>query len=234
VYVGIDGCPGGWVAVRWDGDSRSAPLVDFLGSIDDVDLLGVLACAIDMPIGFMDLTGPGGRQAEIEARHFLKGKSSSVFSAPCRKALEAGSYGEAIAINRKNSLPPGIGLSIQSYELLPKLREVDRFMNVEKQRVVHEGHPEVAFAIMNNLIPVLSKKRSKAGMEERWQLLISSGFPADRMHVPQQNSVRWSKDDLLDACACAWSARRIALGQSLRFPQDPPRDAKGLRMEINA
>jgi predicted RNase H-like nuclease len=41
-------------------------------------------------------------------------------------------------------------------------------------------------------------------------------------------------DDLLDACACAWSARRIAEGRAVRFPADPPQDARGLRMAIHA
>lgn len=233
-YIGIDGCPGGWLAVRWNGSSFSSPRVEFLGSIADLNLSGVHACAIDIPIGFMDVSVPGGRRAEIEVREFLKGKASSVFSAPCRKALEAASFEEALAINGKNSEPRGIGLSLQSYNLIPKLREVDGFMSPERQHVLHESHPEVAFAIMNNNQPVLSRKRSKTGQEERWHLLISNGFPADKMQVPEQSSLRWAKDDLLDACACAWSARRIAEGTSLRFPSNPPRDARGLRMEINA
>ena len=41
-------------------------------------------------------------------------------------------------------------------------------------------------------------------------------------------------DDLIDACACAWSARRIAEGRAVSFPADPPRDARGLRMAITA
>jgi len=41
-------------------------------------------------------------------------------------------------------------------------------------------------------------------------------------------------DDLLDACACAWSARRFARGETRSFPQTPDRDARGLRMEIRA
>jgi pyridoxine kinase len=234
LFVGIDGCRGGWVVVRWDGSARSSPDVQFIERIDQLNLSGVRACAVDMPIGFMDVTMPGGRRAEMEARSFLTGKTSSVFSAPCRLALSAKSYEEAVAINVRNSRPPGKGLSLQSFGLIPKLKEVDDFMTVERQKIIHESHPEVSFAIMNGNVPVLSKKRTEQGREERRRLLVANGFPFDRLSIARQSHVKWSPDDLLDACACAWSARRIAEGSALRFPADPPRDAKGLRMEINA
>jgi predicted RNase H-like nuclease len=43
-----------------------------------------------------------------------------------------------------------------------------------------------------------------------------------------------SGGDFLDACACAWTAARIVRGEATRFPDAPPLDAKGLRMEILA
>jgi predicted RNase H-like nuclease len=87
---------------------------------------------------------------------------------------------------------------------------------------------------MNGNKPVLSKKRQRAGRIDRMSLLRQNGFPIDQVtqHIP--NGGQWAWDDLIDACACAWSARRIREGRSLRFPTDPPRDARGLRMEINA
>jgi predicted RNase H-like nuclease len=39
-------------------------------------------------------------------------------------------------------------------------------------------------------------------------------------------------DDVLDACVAAWTAERIARDEAKRLPCDPPRDARGLRMEI--
>jgi predicted RNase H-like nuclease len=39
-------------------------------------------------------------------------------------------------------------------------------------------------------------------------------------------------DDMLDAIAAAWSARRFAEGQSKTLPSRPLKDAKGLRMEM--
>ena len=233
-YIGLDGCRGGWLAVYWDGSPTSSPNVRILANIHDLDLPQGCTCAIDIPIGFMDTVNEGGRDAERAARNFLKGKTSSVFSAPCRKALGAKSFAEALALNKQNSQPRGIGLSQQSAALIPKLKEVDDFITVEVQEQLFESHPEVAFAIMNGNSAVLSKKRQKEGASERIELLRKSGFPIDNLVKPERAGGNWFIDDLLDACACAWSARRIHEGRAVTFPADPPRDARGLRMAISA
>jgi predicted RNase H-like nuclease len=41
-----------------------------------------------------------------------------------------------------------------------------------------------------------------------------------------------ARDDILDAMAACWTAERIVSGEALCLPDDPPRDARGLRMEI--
>ena len=41
-------------------------------------------------------------------------------------------------------------------------------------------------------------------------------------------------DDILDACACSWTAARIFRGEAICFPAQFPVDAKGLRMAIFA
>ena len=233
-YVGLDGCRGGWIAVYWDGFADSSPKVRVLRNIQDLEMSNIGVCAIDIPIGFMDTVVEGGRLAEREARAFLKGKTSSVFSAPCRKALGAKSFEEALALNKENSQPRGLGLSRQSAALIPKLKEVDDFITVEFQDWIFESHPEVAFAIMNGNSAVISKKRLKAGASERIELLRANGFPIDNLVEPNGAGQDWFTDDLIDACACAWSARRIFEGRAVSFPADPPRDARGLRMAISA
>lgn len=40
--------------------------------------------------------------------------------------------------------------SKQCFAILPKIREVDRFMTPERQRSVFEIHPELCFLGMNN------------------------------------------------------------------------------------
>jgi predicted RNase H-like nuclease len=44
---------------------------------------------------------------------------------------------------------------------------------------------------------------------------------------------RWNADDLLDACAAAWSALRIARGAHRTLPDLPKRDSRGHRMAIH-
>jgi len=39
-------------------------------------------------------------------------------------------------------------------------------------------------------------------------------------------------DDVLDACALAWSARRVVDGTACRIPDMPTRDRRGLHMEL--
>jgi len=41
-----------------------------------------------------------------------------------------------------------------------------------------------------------------------------------------------AEDDLLDAGAACWGARRVATGTAVRVPQPAPVDRRGLRMEI--
>src|SRR5262245_17947920 len=92
--AGIDGCRGGWLCVLAAGDGRT------LTARVEVSL-GVLLCdlpretlmAIDIPIGLVDR---GARRCDLEARLCLgPGRGSSVFPAPLRCVLSAGSYDEA-------------------------------------------------------------------------------------------------------------------------------------------
>jgi len=43
---------------------------------------------------------------------------------------------------------------------------------------------------------------------------------------------RYGVDDLHDALAALWAARRIRAGTARTFPNEPPLDARGLRMAI--
>ncbi|MGL4527642.1 MAG: DUF429 domain-containing protein, partial [Aestuariivirga sp.] len=102
-----------------------------------------------------------------------------------------------------------------------------------------EVHPELAFWAMNGEQPLSLPKKTKgrpdpAGQALRRDLLRRAGFPLHHLPEAAYRQRDVGADDLIDACACAWSARRILEGRSLRFPADPPRDARGLRMEINA
>ena len=74
--VGIDGCPGGWVAVLLE-EGRFADAWFAARFELAVEAAGDAAViAVDMPIG---LPEEGGRAADLEARRLLGRQRASVF-----------------------------------------------------------------------------------------------------------------------------------------------------------
>ncbi len=230
--IGVDGCKGGWIAVAWEGDLSTTPQAHVVPRFADVIAMAAEIIAVDIPIGLPDIAH-NGRGCDGEARRRLKGKASSVFPAPARPTLLARDHGEASAINRKFS-DPSHGISAQAYNILAKIAEVDALLSPDLQSRVYEVHPELCFYAMNGDTSVREKKRESDGQERRIALLRANGFPFDRMKHPTTLRRHWGLDDLIDACACAWSARRIRDGLNLKLLADPPFDGRGLRMEINA
>ncbi|KAF0103535.1 MAG: NUDIX hydrolase [Rhodospirillaceae bacterium] len=221
IVAGADGCRTGWVVCRRDGDGvLEIAVVKTLAEACE----GLSVLAVDMPIGLLDMPRPG-RACEREARALLPGKASSVFPTPCRPALDCTTYGEANAISRTL----GVGLTRQTFHLFPKMREVDALMrgNEALRSIVHEAHPELAFARMNKGKPMLSKKRRPDGFTERLDLLARHGFPWEPRSLPGA-----ARDDVLDAMAVCRTALLIAQGTATRLGSEQNRDRHGLPMNI--
>jgi predicted RNase H-like nuclease len=229
--IGVDGCPAGWIAVIWGGSVEHRLCASFA----EVLALEGKIIAVDMPIGFQDIDCQGGREAERQARKLLIGRTSAVFPSPSRAVVEANPVSRALAseINLLHSNPTK-SIGCQTFGIIRKMAEIDQVMSEELQRRVHEAHPEVAFWAMNNREIVLQSKKQPDGRSIRHALLEKSGFPIAELPRPDYRRADVGPDDIIDACACAWVARRILDNKHIRFPEDPPRDAKGLRMEINA
>jgi predicted RNase H-like nuclease len=229
IVAGVDGCRAGWVAIVWGAALSMHVLPEF----SDVLALDADVIAIDMPIGF---ARDGRRAAEATARSVLGGRQSSLFAMPARAAIYAEDYRDACAINQANTNPPK-KISKQSFFLFPKIRQIDAVITPALQARVHECHPEVAFWAMNGQQPLELPKKVKSRVHEpglalRRALLTKAGFPIDSLPAHSYPASKLGADDVLDACACAWSARRIAQGTAIRFPQDVERDDKGLDMAI--
>lgn len=177
-----------------------------------------------MPIGLPDAPRPG-RACEGEARRLLPGKASSVFPTPCRPALACESYARANAVSKKL----GVGLTQQTFHLFPKLREIDELMRTQRKlrKAIHEAHPELAFARMNDGMPVLSKKRQANGYADRRRLLARHGFRTTVERLPGA-----ARDDILDAIACCRTATLIAAGTATRLGPAEESDRHGLPMNI--
>lgn len=230
VLAGVDGCSGGWVAVVESGDAVQgfvvASVVELLGKLDPLTVV-----AIDIPIGLADA---GARLCDVAARRFLKApRASSVFPAPIRPVLGAATYEDARVTHYAVD---GKGISKQAFAIYPKIREVDSLMrsSAEVRGKVREVHPEVSFAFWNGHQPLAASKKSADGATER-ERLIDATWPGIREGLRQRlprSSVK--RDDLNDAFAALWTARRIAAGTAVTLPERPVRDSEGLVMEIVA
>lgn len=209
---GADGCKGGWVVVVIDDDGY---VDNFIApDIADAELRGMAEfeathVVIDIPIGIPDA---GPRRADSEARRFFKPRSSSVFSTLVRAALEAPDDNAARIASA--AATGGTSLSKQAWAIGDKIREVDEYVGGGKL-IAREGHPEVSFRAMAGE-PIDHYKKTFPGARLRRALLNSEGIalPDDI-----ESGVKpAATDDIHDAAAMAWTARRIARGTVERFP----------------
>lgn len=223
--LGVDACPGGWVgALLVPGAPRPrvvvapsiAELVEMVRA--DVD---VLVVGIDIPIGLPDSTP---RQADGLARKELPGRASTVFTTLTRSAYLADTRVEADAVNRRLS---GQGVGAQAFGLKAKILEVDSWLRTRPTIEVIEVHPEVSFAEMAGA--PLPPKRTPEGHDQRLATLAASGIA--RPSVLKGSG--YAPDDVLDACAVAWSAHRRATGDARRLPDPPEVFSDGIRAAIH-
>lgn len=229
--AGVDGCPAGWLRVARrpaTGDLQ----VDVLASA--ADLLEIppvpAVLAIDVPIGL-----PEGRPRLCDrvARGVLgHPRSSSVFPAPPRPALAATSHEEACELAEAAS---GKRISIQTWSLLPKIREVDAWLREEPpaRDVVREVHPEISFWAWSLGRPMEASKRTAEGRAERRRLL--DGWLPDGYETARDGRLKKEvgDDDILDAFAGLFTAHLVWSGEARSLAgDDAPRDAEGLPMEI--
>lgn len=236
VVAGVDGCRGGWVVVlaahHGEGHQPAAMMVHLCATFGEV--LGLaeqpVVIAVDMPIGLNDRFAEGGRRCDQDARRLLgPGWTASVFSPPARAALDAPDHREAM---RRQ----GGGLSIQSFNIAPRIREVDALMSPATQARVFEAHPELAFRHVNGGRPLDARKHTEAGRRERIRLvreIFGERLPDAMAARRQLGATAVGMDDVLDACVLSHVAWLIRRREAYRVPaMEPPRDARDLRMEI--
>jgi predicted RNase H-like nuclease len=230
--AGVDGCKAGWFVVLMNTRTGKATHRTVRSFADVIGLREApKVIAVDMPIGLPDHAVHGGRACDREARALLGGsRASSVFSPPVRGALGAADYRAAAAANRISS-PDGIGLSKQTWALMPKIAEVDREMSHELQRVVKEAHPELSFRELAGGHSPAAAKKTAWGMGARAELLRAAGF-GDPLALLEDAPKGVAVDDVLDAAAVCWTARRVYDGAAVKVPVSAERDSRGLLMEI--
>ena len=208
--LGVDACAAGWVGVALsDAGIRAYVDAEIEGLVAQAHGEGPLAVvAIDIPIGLPDA---GLRAADLQARRVAGLRRASVFMTPVRQSLEIGDYRRASEVNRQLT---GRGISRQAFNLVGKIKQVDSWLHRAPCPVV-EVHPELSFAAMAGA-PLSASKSTWTGMVARRRLLADAGIkvPDDLGPAGQ----RAGPDDVLDAAAAAWTARRVAGGVARRLP----------------
>jgi Uncharacterized conserved protein len=140
--------------------------------------------------------------------------------------LATDDYAEARALSRAATDPPRAP-SAQSFQLVKAIRSLDDALGDPPADHVVEVHPELAFRALD---PELSDAKVTArGMARRLAALrtvmdVDAALLAAPPRVPAV--------DALDACAAAWSARRIADGTA-KCVGDGATDARGRPMRIS-
>lgn len=230
--VGIDGCKGKWIAVALHRDFYE---VDKYSTIDEIcnTYSNADVMLIDIPIGLPENTQQDAARPDKLLRKDLKGKASSVFSVPCRQAVEEQDRTKAKALNLSVL---GRSLSEQSLGICASIRQVDHFLqrHPEWKNRLMESHPEYCFALLNHGEPVLESKLEEAGRKIRLRNL-SHYFPEASSVVERFLSAvpgRKKADDVIDALSLAIMGK-IGLEQGFTsLPESPETDRTGLKMQI--
>ena len=244
IYYGIDGCKNGWVVARLEKKQLS---IEFYESISKFIQANPNAdeYLIDMAIGFPSCEEY--ERPDKKARKILGKRGVTVFSVPCRQVVELGDSKDSVTQNRDylkklNSETLGVSLSQQTLAIIPKMAELDRFLqeNPEYKDRICESHPEVCFARLNGNEAIEIKKSRTKGISKRIKVLekyLKAGALDDIKALTKKCNCK--PDDVLDAVCLAVTARFKAEGkyECIQGSVEPGEegylvDDKGLRMQM--
>jgi predicted RNase H-like nuclease len=192
-FVGIDGIPGGWVAVYLsdDGPQRFA----YAKSVAQLLADPYDRAMIDMPIG---LPEQGYRQCDIEARALV---GPRVFLGARWGVWNFKTLDQA-NVHYWSEEGIGRGISMQLFCIREKLQELNEMPAPPR---LFEAHPEMIFWRIAGRL--LASKNTEKGRTERIGVLEEKGIGRVRRWLGQRHGTGIRSDDLIDACACALAAR---------------------------
>ncbi|GAB5410821.1 MAG: DUF429 domain-containing protein [Balneolaceae bacterium] len=230
--AGIDGCKLGWILISFDDGEEKYQIIE-----SNDELKGIFESYdrvfIDMPIGLEDEEYT--RECDALLRKELGGEySSSVFNPPIRPALEAPSYVEANMISYEWTEKK---LSLQSWNITPKIKALDELlrMNPEFKEKILESHPELLFQKLNGGM-IFQKKNLKKGVRHRLELIKEEEPSADDFFRDIKEEWRRSEvgeDDIVDAMALAYYAKRSEEKGIKTIPEEVSHDSEGLPKAIH-
>ena len=229
MYVGLDGCRYGWVCCQIQDKKISFVL---LKHISDITKLNSSIMFIDIPIGLGDKKVK--RTIDVELRKLLsKNRKSSVFTPPIMEVLEVENYKIGNEISKKIS---GKGISIQSWNISKKIKEVNDFLLTKNsyQCNLFESHPELCFESINKK-PLIYSKKTDNGIMERLEILnqhISLNHKKVTDFYGKFKSNMLKKDDIIDAAVLALSAKLWSKNGKCQITQEIPHDSNGIPFKI--
>ncbi len=219
IYGGMDGCKSGWLLVYYAENQYQYKV---LTNITDIVTLNLPKSRIlvDIPIGLTSKNFT--RTIESSMRAILGNRSSTVFNAPARTATKTNDKTEA---RKRNIALTGKSLSEQSLNIMPKIRDVDEFLNTEDYKqspiALYESHPEICFKYLAGSI-LQTKKSKPEGCAERLALLMRYDKNVKKIYdsiCTAELRKHVKKDDILDAiCLCV--VNRQAGNAKLRILRD--------------
>lgn len=234
-YVGIDGCRNGWIAAILDNGNlrieRYETVLDIMREFPTAD-----AYLIDMAIGLPECIEESEKRPDKAAREELGKHGSTVFPIPCRQAVMVDSN-DLQAVAKMKELNCSVlrnSLSAQSINIIPKIRELDEFLDDHREykNVLCESHPELCFTRLNGKALMMNRKTAE-GLEERRSILeeyIEKGM-MDGIQV-RAKELHCMPDDVMDAVCLAVTAALKAHGMCETIPENPQKDTKGLIMQM--
>ena len=240
-YVGEDGCKAGWFTVGL-ADDQSCETRVFKEFSELVDRHRE-ACLVlvDMPIG-LPCPGSEPRECDTEARKRLGSpRGTSVFRVPIREVaymVAEGAPREEADKRSRGLNSKGIGA--QAFNIMDKIAEVDRaLLNRDNGSSpnIREAHPEVCFWGLNGNSAMRINKKEQGGIEERLRVLQCLEPRTEAIYQSAMTKYlrrEVARDDILDALVAAVTAKlSYQDGYKLKtLPECPPKDSKGLPMEM--
>lgn len=226
-YLGVDWAGTGWVTAVLSDDE--APTVTFYPTILNLwlDHEDAGAILVDIPIGLRE---EGKRRCDVEAKELLgPDRQRSVFLTPTREAVYAPNIEEA----KRRQQPEDFGIQNQAWAIVPRIREVDRFLlkfsgTVAEDQIL-EAHPELCFWALNDRTPMTHGKDTDAGIEERRSLLadldpaLEDAYEAALRSLTEPTYApmigKTQTDDILDALAAGYTAKQ-GYDRFERLPQE--------------
>lgn len=214
-------------------DGAVQAIEPFDGLDEALEAPAAAVVAVDVALGHEDPQGEtdGLRACDRAARELLGEAADRLFALPPPAVFEVASYHEALETCRARGWPH---LEAPLWFARERLQAL-ALRAGEDERLV-EVHPEISFAVMKGIGdqvgPAERYGETWAALHERLRLLHDAGLhPEGHLDGDERSSPR----RVLDAAAAAWSARRVARGQSRPFPEDPPADPRtGRKVAIHA